>query len=246
MPQVVAAVLLFTLASASLANAQQADCAIEVEVILNTPAPPQTPLSVSQYLQAKIPTDTSILVLGDSIASTLGDALGATSKEVVSNLAGSGDSIQNASWRLVYHAEALATINPSSILIELGTNNMFFPACAIKASFGKYLSDVQELWPSARIVVLEILPRGSNFKQNDTTRKSVNQWLAEESQARKFSFVDFDDDVLTCGLNTREVDPALSACSPNLSCNNFTGDNVHLSPDGLNFVLSAVLPSLQL
>jgi lysophospholipase L1-like esterase len=143
----------------------------------------------------------------------------------VLNLGIGGDGTQHVLWRLL--APRLKSLKPTNVLVILGTNNLgSAKACAISAGLTQVIERVAMLWPSAKIVFLEIPPRGPGFTFKNDDRLSVNASMRE---LRK--------------LKTINADHAV-ACSWQQPCENYRADNLHFTEAGYRTLLAIIETAL--
>jgi lysophospholipase L1-like esterase len=133
-----------------------------------------------------------------------------------------GDKTQNVLWRL--NAPVLKNINPKDVVILLGTNNLGVgdEPCAIVSGLKRVLFKIVDLWPSARLWVLEIPPRGPDFAFRNDDRKQVNASLRQ-----------------VLGMHTINVDDEIT-CHWHQPCENYLDDNLHFSPLGYSVLADAL------
>jgi len=223
--------------------ADEAACPIELKIIMEAASPPTTPISVTQYLNAVVPENPEILVLGDSIAYNLASPIASATNATVANLAGSGDTIQSGMWRLGYFDSQLSRIDPRVIFVATGSNSIYIQSCAIIAGFKMYLGEIRAKFPSSKLVVLNILPRGADFKAASDNRAGANKLLGEVVSSVGGDFVEIEDFMISCGISSPET-PSAVACAPNMTCQYFEADNIHPSALGIEVILNRLLPAL--
>jgi hypothetical protein len=233
-----------TMLAPAAARAVEGECPAGQKAMLTTPTAPQVPQSIAQYLSVQLPARPAIVVAGDSLASHFGEDIARRTADPIANIAGSGDGVQNALWRLDYFDNLLRPMSPGTVLVVLGSNNGYAPPCAVEYALDIYFARLRALWPKAHIVALEIMPRGADFRQNDDGRRQVNAWLADAMPRYEGSYVALDDDALTCG-NLARSEPG-SRSGDGLACENYLPDNIHLTGAGIAFVMESILPRLQL
>jgi beta-glucosidase len=110
----------------------------------------------------------------------------------ITNLGFSGDRTQNVIWRLE-NGEFPVGINPENVVIMIGTNNSFerYAPEAIASGIGKILKIINDNSPSARIILLSILPCGSGNNDEYTQRNNaVNEIIKKYDGYLGISYLD--------------------------------------------------------
>jgi lysophospholipase L1-like esterase len=174
-----------------------------------------------------------ILMVGDSITQNFieepTDKWKCVGKEVwdksfagrnVLNFGVGSDGTEHVLWRL--EKIDLTSFSPKVVVVEIGVNDMKYPAADIAAGTRAVLDKCQALFPKARIILMAILPNHRNW---DRTR---------EVNALTRAFVD----------NQRIFSLDLTEAMP-LEKGNFKGmgpDHLHPLPEGYEIWASRLLP----
>jgi len=216
--------------SASAAMAQ--GCDPLDKLVTATPAPPHDLESWRTFARqadavsgTKFKTQSIDLVLiGDSLAQAWDDKSWLPAR--VLNLGVGGDQTQHVLWRLS-NAD-WSRLNTRRVLIILGTNNLSAgdEPCAILFGIQKVIDKSRRLWPTARIGVMAIPPRGPDFQEDARDRIEVNQALK-----------------LIPGVTAINVDDAIT-CNWKTPCENFRSDNTHFTDAGYHVLLGKVRGAL--
>lgn len=204
-------------------------CDLSQTIASTTAAPPPKPVQIQRWFQQQknAPTDPDILILGDSLA----DFWGATEKrdfpaKVVFNAGVAGDRTQNVLWRL--QQPPFNSISPKAVVVLIGTNNLSEDStsiCGVIEGVKAVVIDVLSRFPSAKVFVVPVLPRGNDFKFRNADRQKINDLMLEEfAVLSRVATVAVDDVEISCGFGTSNaVKPA---------CPNYRSDNLHLSGAG--------------
>lgn len=135
------------------------------------------------------------------------------------NLGVAGDKTQAVLWRLRHGA--VADITPEGVVVLIGTNNINDTSPAnVARGVVAVVQEIGRALPQTRILLLGILPRGSN--PNDPVRakvRAVNATLREDAATRSVAFLDLESVLL-------EPDGTLAA---------------EVAPDALHFSLRGYL-----
>jgi beta-glucosidase len=101
-----------------------------------------------------------------------------TAKYSVKNLGFGGDSTQHVIWRLK-NGEFPEGLRPKYVIIMIGANNAGNSPNSTAAGIGEIVQIVHKTSPAARIILMSILPRGTNFQEFLRRNcESVNKILA--------------------------------------------------------------------
>jgi lysophospholipase L1-like esterase len=167
-----------------------------------------------------------LLLLGDSLAQEWPADLAQTLIESgrVANWGVSGDRTQNVLWRL--GASQVQSLAPKIVLLLLGTNNLGWgdKSCAIAAGIDAVLDRIQQLWPKAHVLLIEVTPRGDLRREND--RRALNALLRSMTQRRP-------------DLATFNADEIFS-CEGQKACTNLKSDFLHFSTAGYQLLSSSI------
>lgn len=255
---IVAAVLIFV-SAACIASAQDFSAAqteqlkncdsYEVEVT-TSPSPLQLRYQVAAFhkLAQNIPKQSDVLVIGDSQAALwppelLQDTFVGQS---VFNFGIKGDKTQGVLWRL--ENTDLSLLKPKVILLQIGGNNLRDSSdCGIAAGVNEVIKKLHDEWPDAKMIFLEIPPRGGGFLGTNEKRKSANMMIAGSWNSQEwFRSSNLDQD-LTCNL-LQDSTPQIRVKQPTISpCNNYQNDHIHLTSSGYEMLgrsIKALWPTL--
>ena len=139
--------------------------------------------------------------LGDSIMrqwpkDLLSQALGVTA---LLNAGIGGDNTPVLLWRL--NNMNWSGQSPRIVLVLIGTNDRQSPPCDVYLRIRAIVARAHQLFPSARIIVSSILPRGEDLLQRDAGIRTTNAALREAAAGSGFSFLDAHEAFL-CGHQT--------------------------------------------
>jgi beta-glucosidase len=130
------------------------------------------------------------------------------------NLGFSGDRTEHLLWRLKNDEDSLKKLHPKVAVIMIGTNNTGHqqrPAADTTAGVKAILDEVQAVWPTTKILVLAIFPRGADA--NDKLRKlndEINTQVAKFADNKTIYFQDVSPAFLAPdGTLPREIMPDL-------------------------------------
>ncbi|MCC8977450.1 GDSL-type esterase/lipase family protein [Bradyrhizobium acaciae] len=162
-------------------------------------------------------SDVSTVMLGDSLVEAWPKDLSATlGAGVVANLGVGRDRIQNTLWFIEHDRERLRQIKPKTIVVLVGTNNIYLDKpCGVMESYRKLFGEIRSLWPGGTIYSIHILPRGEQMKGAADNIAYVNSELSRRSRE----------------LGIRTIDASSVACGTT-PCANYKGDLLHLTPPG--------------
>ncbi len=161
-----------------------------------------------------------VITLGDSIMQLweeprLEDIFGSS----VLNSGFGQDGTQHVLWRLRttnWHSQS-----PRQVLLLVGTNDIAQPACNIYWGIRTVVSRSHGIFPGAHVLVMGLLPRGTDLLEHDDKIRAVNMELKERSGEGKFSFFD-PHDAFLCGHHT--------------PCALFQPNNLHLTKEGYDLL----------
>lgn len=217
------------------------ECDPLATVIATEAQPTQVPalLKLSMKRLTERPEDPEIVLVGDSLLANWSKDQGDDfPQKVVWNFAVGGDRTQQVLWRL--SQPGMPKISPKSVVILAGTNNLGdvgTPACAIVEGIRGIVGKTKALWPSARIFVLTIPPRGKDFKSFDAERIAINREIeAMSSDAKGIYAVQIPDGSFTCGMydNPSALPSDQDRClAPTaVICSNYLPDSLHFTRNG--------------
>ncbi len=172
--------------------------------VTTTPAPMQNAKGVEKHLNLaqRASSHADVAVIGDSIAEQWPASLLETAfpGKTILNFGIGGDRVQSLLWRI--KSGAYDHVNPATVVIVIGTNNMPYDApCAIVAGVEAVLSEVKARWPGARIDLFEVTPRGKPpqmLLQKEAERNEINAGFAALAQRFKAVSIVPVDGVLQC------------------------------------------------
>lgn len=144
-----------------------------------------------------------LLFLGDSITRRWADVPDLWQRHFGSlraaNFGVGGDATQNVIWR-IQHGE-LDGIAPGVVVLLIGTNNLATNTAAeIAGAIGVIVRSIMERLPSTKVLLLAILPRGSQRRPRDDDRRSafyqdkidaINASLCRLEDGSRVRFLDF-------------------------------------------------------
>ena len=207
--------------------------------ITTTPALPESPVALENARNsiARIPEDSDILLIGDSIFAG-GDTYISRqfSDAKIWNFSVSADKVQTALWRLDQVPSTSKA--PDNAFIFLGTNNLGVSratACSIFLGLEKLVENVKKRWPETQVYILSILPRGADFKGRDDLRVEINKLIKNNPNQADYVPIMIDDSLITCGHYSKPALPENTMmCMPELKyqCINYRPDNIHLEGPG--------------
>lgn len=222
----------------------------ELRVIL-TPTMPQKPAGMRRFLNTERNASpaTNVVLIGDSITEywpteKLSQALGSPT---ILNWGVSGDRIQNVLWRLEHGR--LGELKPKALVIMVGVNNLqgdSAQACAVAEGTSAVISKAKAVWPSAKVVVIDMLPFGRGYLSKDEDRKAVHAQVRERfSKDSSVAFLNLDD-LVTCGVREMpSIEPANACGAPESLCKFYRPDNIHLSSEGYDVITPVVANSVE-
>jgi hypothetical protein len=208
-------------------NASAAETCDEADILYaTTPAPPTATYLWRTYLEqmaTSVPTNLDVLLIGDSLVYQWPISL--LSPLAVANYGMGGDKAHNVLWRLA--SPEFPKLKPKSILILIGTNSLpSDKACVIIAGMKKLVAQVSLIWPRARILMLEVPPRGLDLKFKNDVRLEVNSAIREMPSVKSI-----------------EVDDAI-ACLWRTPCENYNADGLHFTPAGYKILTKLLREAL--
>lgn len=145
------------------------------------------------------------------------------------NLGIPGDRTQQALWRLYRYP--LTPLDPDVVVILLGVNNLREdkpPEAA--AGVAQVVKQVQRQLPETNILLLALLPVGSDLPGISRRARATNRLLAAWAAERDVTFVDLKDHFLKPDGTIRR---------------NLYIDEVHLSREGMRIWAEALKPALE-
>lgn len=218
------------------AHAFGSGCDVTTLPLLTTPAQNVSTVEYKRWLEEKEQSLAEILLIGDSMmrrwpADLTEQAFG----RKVANYGIDGDRLQNVLARL----SEIRALQPSPRLVVLwvGTNNVAGRdvPCVVAMGISHLIADVRSLWPEARLLVLDIFPRGKELLEFQVARNVVNSALYAGQMTGGYRLLSFGDDLLCSRTKFGASKKSIQLENPNsFSCSNFQADNIHLSVDGYN------------
>jgi platelet-activating factor acetylhydrolase IB subunit beta/gamma len=205
----------------------QACSGLEITI---TPAPSPSLGSQELYFMQRhsvVSKDVDLILLGDSLAEGWDNKMFRPMSVV--NLGVGGDKTQNVLWRLA--SPEWSKLRPTNVVIILGTNNLgaHDRPCAVIAGLEKVIERVKLIWPSTKVVFLEITPRGAAFLEYNSDRVEINSAIRNLAGIKTINV----DDQITCGRQTVG------------QCPNYETDNLHFSALGYELILKHLMQALE-
>ena len=199
--------------------------------VTTTPASPPFPRSYEVYLkQLRLAVDAEVdlILLGDSLAEFWDTKMFQPISVV--NLGVSADRTENVLWRL--ESPEWSKLRPRAVFIMLGTNNLpYNNSCAVVAGLKRVIERVKSIWPSARVILLEITPRGKGFSEYNSARVEINAAMHNVLGIETLNV----DNEITCGWKDEGASGA---------CPNYLADNWHFSTAGYETILKSLRRTL--
>ena len=171
-----------------------------------------------------------VLMLGDSLAEKWRPLLKSDfARFSIYNMGISGERTQELVWRI---RNLKPSIEPRNIILIIGTNNFsdkLMKSCGIYSGILLSIEEVKKAWPAASLYVLQMLPRGEEFKYRNQERKEINKAIGMEMNERRLGvFISIKEEELTCGGQRH-------------SCENYSEDGLHLTEKGYRILEKSVL-----
>lgn len=242
----------FTAVCAVSMNAYAAEkCDDEAITVTTTPIPPQSARAWKKYKEiAKEANEAPTLVLGDSLAEMWPaeyiDKIWPGRLSL--NYGLGGDKTQNVLWRL--ERPEVTSLRPSQVLLLIGTNNIGAgdPGCAVLEGARAILTKIDGLWPGIATTIIEVPPRGSNFRHRDEERREYNSGLSVLATERANTKSVNVDEAVTCGRYKEEPESQVNSWIRFLSgegegqiCRNYRPDFLHLTQDGYAQMTNSII-----
>lgn len=191
------------------------------------------------------PDNVDMIFIGDSILEGWNKFIEADFPNLsIWNFSVGSDRTQNVLWR--FSILDKYPKNPKAIVLLIGTNNFanWMPSCAINAGIDEIISNIDSRWPNSHLFIIDILPRGADFKQYEEERVAVNLHLENvATSSGKITHINLDSTSFTCngGIPVGTVFNSYTGVSSKvLRCNNYKDDNVHLTEDGYSKLKQAL------
>jgi hypothetical protein len=233
-PLAMSIVAMAMISSASAAPLGGPACDEADQQIASTPTIPDSANALRRDLKnvSSLPAQASIVMLGDSLVE-------AWPQDLTSSLAAGGpvlnlgvgrDRIQNTLWLLTSFEQQLKRIQPQSVILLLGTNNIYLDKpCGVRLAFDRLFDRINRIWPKARLVQILILPRGPNMTGAKENISEVNaSLLSREKSVQKY----------------RVLDASTIACRNVTPCANYREDLLHLTRTGYEELTQIVRTNL--
>jgi lysophospholipase L1-like esterase len=228
-------------------QASAAQCDPFAVAVATDPAPYQYPrgLEKARALLANVPDRADIILIGDSLlANWPADMAQRQFKsDHVWNFAVNGAVSQNTLWQI--HALGVKKLSPRTLVVLVGTNNLTredMPACAVAAGIRAVVSVAHRKWPAARMHVMGIPPRGTDFHFRDGARLEVNRGI--ENWARDLPYLqyfDVDTKEITCGLYDQPQRTGLTEKRKASPCANYADDFGHFKRAGYEVIFRTLM-----
>jgi lysophospholipase L1-like esterase len=239
-------VFAMVLALAGAAGVQAEECnRFAVEVATN-PVPYQYPrgLEKAYDLLANLPSEADTILIGDSLVANWPADMARRQfqSEHVWNFAVGGSVTQNTLWqlqRLEHSAQ-----HPARLMVLVGTNNLTredMPACAIARGIKAVVTTAHAKWPTAKIDVMGIPPRGVDFRFRDAARLAVNADIKAWTRNLPYlHYFEVDASEISCGQYDRPVQVAAAGEHSLPTCANYADDFGHFKRAGYEVIFSAM------
>jgi lysophospholipase L1-like esterase len=227
----IAVLALAAFCSSDAAFAETGSCDEADIAVTGTPAPPQNAANLRRFRQqaAALKEGGDVVLIGDSLVQAWpsvseNSVLGRR----VLNFGIAGDKTQHVLWRIAI--TDLGRVRPEYAVLLVGTNNLADKPCAIVSGIGKIVDAVQSAWPSVKILVIEIPPRGKAFATFDSERRSANEGIRAVAEGKS-------------SVRTLNVDEAIT-CGGDANCTNYQQDRLHFTDRGYAVLRREVARSL--
>lgn len=109
------------------------------------------------------------------------------------------DGTEHLLWRLKSYDWQRQS--PREVLLLIGTNDIGYPTCDIVWGILTAVKTVHAIFPKANVMVVSILPRGTNLMGADDKIRAVNATLQQAAASARFTFLDVHD-AFECGHKT--------------------------------------------
>jgi platelet-activating factor acetylhydrolase IB subunit beta/gamma len=219
----------FVLASLGLcAAASAAECTGPRPGLMTTTptSRPQAFPAVRQAIDAQARAgDYDAILIGDSIAMRWPRA--DLDRELSPRLLDAGiggDGTNDVLYRLANTPWAKP---PSYVIFIVGTNNSKLPPCDVAQGVWADVELARRLFPSARMYVVGVLPRGENLRERADAIRELDDVLARQAAERRYRFVDV-------------FDKFVSACGGKTPCPSYGSDNLHPTAEGYKILGEAL------
>jgi len=219
-----------------------------VQVATN-PVPYQHPhgLERTAALLSKMPDQADTILVGDSLVEFWPQ--GMASKQFKSahlwNIGVGGAQSQHILWQLAKFD--VPVLKPNRVFVLIGTNNLTsaaMPACAVAAGVKAVVAAAHRKWPGAKLDVMGIPPRGSDFHFRDGDRLAVNAEIKAWSQPFSYlHYFEVDASEMTCGQYDAPLKVADASGKPGTGsrCANYADDFGHFKRDGYDVIFSTMM-----
>jgi lysophospholipase L1-like esterase len=150
------------------------------------------------------------------------------------NYGSAGDKTQNVLWR-IQNGE-LDGIKPRVIVLQIGTNNIVYPAPEIIRGIQKIVTEINRKLPESKILLLGIFPRGADPSNSQFTRMAREKIIAVNTELVK---LDNGDQLRFLDLGTQFLD-AQGRLSPEIM-----PDGLHPNARGYQIWANGMQPLLK-
>ncbi len=206
-----------------------------------TPVPPLTSRTMRRHLDlaAESKTQVDVVLVGDSIVEAWPAESISSFAPSFANLGMAGDKVFNVLWRL-NHGN-WSGYKPKYAVLLLGTNDLNWnqDSCSVALGLEKVTDLMQKIWPSAKIIVINILPRNGifnspprepAFRAFDRQRVEVNEILnSKAAKDQKITTLNFDKSL---------------TCVQFADCKRLYVDMVHLNKEGYEVLAGGIKQSI--
>lgn len=229
-------------------TAQASECSRFAMQVATNPVPYQHPhgLERTAAVIGRMPDRADMIMIGDSLIEFWlpNVARKQFGLDHIWNVGVGGGETQNTLWELQQFNGA--TLKPNRLFVLIGTNNLthdFMPSCAIAAGVKAVVAAAHAKWPTAKIDVMGIAPRGPEFKFRDNVRLAVNAEVRAWSRDYDYlHFFEVDAAAMTCDQYGKALEVADASGEQVIptQCANYTDDQLHFKRGGYDVIFSAL------
>lgn len=212
--------LAFALVTPALADTE---CSTADLLVTETPMPLRGASSIKmqfRLLEAQLSRPIDVAVIGDSLGQGWPPRLlqSLFPDKTLLQLATGSYRTQNVLWQL--DNEALRNLFPSVVILIIGTNNLSNGdrPCAIADATVKIVEKIGKLWRKPTIYLIDIPPRGLDYKQKDIERRATNAFVSERLGSTENVHILNIDEIITCRFTE--------------GCAHYLPDFLHISDPG--------------
>jgi lysophospholipase L1-like esterase len=166
-----------------------------LEIIRPKPPQPTNPPSLITDIERQAQEGSfSALTFGDSIMARWPRDLLASAFDGTVLDAALGGGTDTLLWEL--SAFDWSRQSPRFVLILVGTNNIGHGGCAVYWGIRADVAAIRQMFPGGRIIVISILPRGSDLRFRERDIEVANANLKEAAANAGYEFLDAHDQFL--------------------------------------------------